>query len=633
MEVVLLLLLLACGAEAPPPPAPAAPPPPPLLDRAPPGAQLATYQEMWADRVATRHPADGGGTVTRLDTTVVHAGEPGRFVLRYTAGPQGVAVGGTLTFIPEPFWGWSAPQTRAPDRHGFVTTAAPDGVTLVAQEAPGQLVLEVQGRPLAPGEVIDWVYGEGIGARVDRFAEPEAGLYLAVDGDGDGIRAQVLPAATVEVAPGPAVQLHTTLPTTAAVGAPLRLTVAALDAGANAHARGIDTVALTLPDGWRGPAQLPVVDGLAETLLHADTPGVGRVVVRSPEGIEATTNPVVVRDGAPRILWADLQIHTGRSDGTGTPATAYRYARDVAGLDAAAVTDHDRFGMRFLDAEPSLWREAIDAADTATRGGFVAFPAYEWTNWVFGHRHVLYVGSPGPVFSSLDPATDTPPELWQALRDHDAITIAHHPAGGPVPVDWSFPPDPALEPVVEVVSVHGQSESPSLPSPIYDARGDGWVEGVLRREGVRLGLIGSTDGHDGHPGLAHLVGQGSGGLAALVDAAPTREGIAEALRARRVYATNGVRPFVRFEADGAPMGSVRPAGDATLVLRVVGTAPIVGAELVGRQGPLERVAGDGSAVLFHTFHTAPAPGDLRYVRIVQADGGLAWTSPFYFEAP
>ncbi len=620
----MLLLLLACQSPSETPPrAPTEPVVAPLLEVAPPGARLDTYTEMWADRVAVRHASDGQGRFERLGDEAVAAGTVHTLRLRFTAGPDGVAPGGALTFLPEPFWGWSPPQTDAAEAPGFVEVTAPAGVQLVPRAVQGQLVLEVGETPLAPGAVVELAYT----GRVDRFAEPESGLYLAVDGDGDGVRQWVKPAPSVRVLAGPAAQLVATLPTTAPVGGTVRLTVAALDGAANAGATGVASVTLQLPEGWTGPEAVALTDGVGEATLTAGIEGIGRVVVQAGD-LRGWTAPVLVRDGAPRILWADLQIHTGRSDGTGTPEAAYRYARDVAGLDAAAVTDHDRFGMRFLDAEPALWAEAQQAADAATRDGFVAFPAYEWTNWVFGHRHVLYVGEPGPVFSSLDPATDTPQELWSALRPYDAISIAHHPGGGPVPIDWSIRPDPQLEPVVEITSVHGQSESLGLPQAIYDAHASGFVEGVVQ-DGAVLGFIGSTDGHDGHPGLAHLVGEGRGGLAALVDAEPTRAGVAEALRARRVYATNGVRTFLRFDAGGKPMGSVLPAGPSTLELRVIATSDLVGVELVGKDGPVGRLPASGP-VVHHRWEVEGAAGELFYVRVVQVDGGLVWSSPIWF---
>jgi len=587
---------------------------------------------MWADRVAERHPSDGGGRLELVDGPgEVVVGGRHTFTLRFVTGPRGVAEGGALTFVPEPFWGWSPPQVRSATAPGYVSWSAPAGVTLTPQASQGQLRLVVGGRPLSAGEAVELVYGEGAGARVDRFADAACGLYLGVDGDGDGVRSLVSSFPTVAVGAGPAAELLVTAPTTVAPGGSAVVRLAAVDAVGN-RTTSTAPVSLTWPEGWSGPAQAVLGDGVAAVSATAGEPSLV-VVEASADGMAGRSNPVLVRQGAPRILWADLQIHTGRSDGTGTPADALAYAREVAGLDVAAVTDHDRFGMRFLDAEPALWAESKAAAAAASGEGFVAVPGYEWTNWIYGHRHVLYFGEPGPVFSSLDPKTDTPPELWAALRGHQALTVPHHPAGGPVPIDWSYPPDPELEPVVEVVSVHGQSESPTLPGAIYDVAGHGWVEDQLR-SGVRLGLIGSTDGHDGHPGLSQLVGGNtSGGLAALVDADPTLQGVYDALRARRVYATNGVRMLLRFTADGEPMGSVVPPGDHTLELRVVGTAPLIGVELVRRDG-VERIDGEGRSVLHHRWSVSADDGDVAYVRVVQVDGGTGWTSPIWFaDAP
>ena len=81
----------------------------------------------------------------------------------------------------------------------------------------------------------------------------------------------------------------------------------------------------------------------------------------------------------------------------------------------------------------------------------------------------------GRLLDSVDPAFDTPQKLWDALRGQPALTITHHTAGGPIAANWSIPPDPALEPVTEVASVHGSSEAPDSPrdhSCTFKASGD-----------------------------------------------------------------------------------------------------------------------------------------------------------------
>ena len=42
-----------------------------------------------------------------------------------------------------------------------------------------------------------------------------------------------------------------------------------------------------------------------------------------------------------QVFFGNSHSHTALSDGCGTPAKAYDHARDVAGLDYLAITEHD----------------------------------------------------------------------------------------------------------------------------------------------------------------------------------------------------------------------------------------------------------------------------------------------------
>ena len=71
--------------------------------------------------------------------------------------------------------------------------------------------------------------------------------------------------------------------------------------------------------------------------------------------------------------------------------------------------------------------------------------------------------------------------------------------------------------------------------------------------GLRIGFIGSGESHDGHPGLTHLGGP-SGGVGTIFSEELTRDAILDALRARRVYATNGPRIWRRVWLEDEPVG-------------------------------------------------------------------------------
>jgi hypothetical protein len=618
----------------------------PGRDRAPPTARLDIDRTLRADLEARRHPSDGGGRV-RLEPDAdsstggaIIASSSGRWTLVYAAGPAGVAVGGTIFFQAPPFWGWSAPQIEQPDAPGYtrVYTDA-DGVTLTPRALDAELLaIEVGGRALRSGDEVRIAYGAGpAGAVADRYAERGSRFWIAVDGDGDGVRATVPESPAIEIRAGPASRLELVVPSTARPGDSVRLTAALLDAAGNANVEAEGAIALEGPAGFDLPpiVQLAPADrGRVTVPVRATTPGVYRFRATGPGGLVAESNPLEVSRSGPRVLWADLHGHSNFSDGTGTPEDYFGYARDVAALDVAALTDHDHWGMEFIDRHPELWEEIRrETARFHEPHRFVTLLGFEWTNWIHGHRHVLYFSDRGDVLSSLDPATDTPSGLWQALAGRDALTIAHHSAGGPVAVNWDYPPDPVLEPVTEVVSVHGSSEAEDSPGRIYSPVMGNFVRDALDR-GYRLGFLGSGDSHDGHPGNAHLAAP-SGGLAAILSEDLTRPAVLAALRARRVYATSGPRILLRASLGMTRMGGVfesEPGATQDLAVRVLGTAPIERLEVIRSGAVVERVGGEGSAELTAVVRLADlGRGEYVYVRVVQHDGGLAWSSPVFVE--
>jgi hypothetical protein len=612
--------------------------------RAEPGAPNASRElaaELAADRALPRHAADGGGRAWLEDAPAggARAAEPGRFVLVYEAGTLGIAPGGALLFQTPPYWGWSTPQLAEPDAPGFTRVSTEAAGVALAAETPdaGLLAIRVGGRALASGERIRIEYGAGpAGALADRFAERESRFFFGVDGDGDGVRAWIAEPPSVDVAPGPPARLALHLPATARPGEPFALRAALLDAAGNAGVAFEGTLRLALPPGVEGPAELRIAAGargLARAELRLPSFGIVRVRAEGPGGLAAESNPCVVTPDSPRVLFGDLHGHSNLSDGTGTPEDFYTYARDVAALDVAALTDHDHWGIPFLDETAAHWRR-IEAAALGFHepGRFVTLLGYEWTSWIFGHRHVLHFADAAELRSSLDERFDTPAELWAALAGAPALTFAHHSAGAPVATDWSIPPDPVLEPVTEIASVHGSSESFDSAWPVRGMLEGNTVRDALAR-GYRLGLIGSGDSHDGHPGLVQLASLGSGGLAGILAAEATREAVLEALRARRAYATNGPRIVLDVTLDGAPMGAALPAGAGkTLAVRIAAPGPLDAVELIGPSGVVAATQADGARSLaFEAEAPALAGGDWLYVRVRQRDGGAAWSSPFFFE--
>ncbi len=610
----------------------------------PPHANWDMVAELRADQAAEHHPSDGGGEawLERAEDgsgDSATAGRTGSFTVIYEAGPLGVAEGGTIGLQVSPFWGWSTPQVEHPYTSGYteVEHAGPgdaDGLELGATTWGDQLLgITVSGRSLAAGERLRIRYGaEPAGARVDRYAEEASRLWIAVDGDGDGVRALLEDSPTVRVRAGTPVGLIITVPGTMKPGASHRVTVAAVDASGNACKDFEGTLHLE-SNGLELPAVVrvePGDDGSVRIPLHAPDEGLFRVRATASEGPVGQSNPVLVSDKVPRVLFGDVHGHTALSDGTGTPEDYFAYARDVAGLDFAALTDHDHWGMLFLDAHPAMWEAIVAAVRRAHRpGSFTTLHGYEWTSWIHGHRHVLFFDDAPSLLSSVDPRYEDPRDLWDALRGRAALTIPHHTAGGPIPTNWSIPPDAEIEPLVEVASVHGVSEALDAPNAIYAP-----VVGTSARDaldlGYELGFIGGGDTHDGHPGLAHLA-SGQGGLVVALDTDSTRAGLLDAFRSRRVYATNGARTLLFTTLEGRPMGSrVAPTESGRLVLFAVGDSPLQAVEVIRSGAVVERIPAPGEAMVQTSLDLENlTAGEYLYIRVHQRNGGLAVSSPFF----
>ncbi len=622
---------IACGEAAPESgPVPERPP-----DVGAPNARHGLAAHIARDREAVRDPSDGAGQVSLVHVTPqpLRAGGVGRFEFVFEAGPLGVARGGSLFFQP-PIWGWTDPGETRPGTPGVTTlfpVEADLGLRRHALDA-GLVQFEVSGRAMRPGERVVLRYGsDAMPVRVGARAERRARFQFWVDGNGDGVRGLMSDPPAVDVLAGPPAQLVAHLPATLRPGQPGLLRIAVLDALGSSGTTFEGTVTLDLPKGVDGPDEVVIGEsdgGVVAVEMIPQSEGILEVGVHAGADFEARTPPSLVSADAPLLLWLDLHGHTQLSDGTGTPADYFRYARDVGALDGAALTDHDHWGVPFLDETPANWNEIRSAVqDAHDPGRFLAFLGFEWTSWVWGHRHVVYFEDDGPLFSWAAPETDTPGELWDALRGRPVVTFAHHSAGDPVATDWRVPPDPELEPITEIASVHGSSEAAETPAPVRGGIAGNHVRDALDR-GYSLGFIGSGDSHDGHPGLVHL-GARSGGLAGVYAAERSRGAVLSALRARRVYATNGPRILLSVSLGGLPMGSEVPETARRLKVQVAAPDELEAIELVADGAVVERLEVEGRSASYEWTLPAGAPERWLYVRVLQRDGGAAWSSPFF----
>jgi hypothetical protein len=114
------------------------------------------------------------------------------------------------------------------------------------------------------------------------------------------------------------------------------------------------------------------------------------------------------------------------------------------------------------------------------------------------------------------------------------------------------------------------------------------------------------------------------------------------MRARRTFATNGIRPWLSVSIDETFMGGSLPESNDPetrhrLNIRYEATAPIERIDLI-RGNHIAHLEGhavtDGPGDLSVDFERSIprlAPGEFHYVRIIQEGGGVAWSSPIFVD--
>jgi hypothetical protein len=594
----------------------------------------------------TTHASDGKGTATVEPAGPVSALSWGTWTITYVAGQTGIATGGGIVFQVSPFWEWSNPQNMEPDYHGYTTITSnnKDAKFDIQLSNFHHIIIRLAEGELAGSDTVRIIYGDtGNGkhprgaAVADRYAEREEEFFLKVDGNGDNFFVPIEVQPSIDILAAPASRLIVGAPTITVVNSSFDIRITATDVLDNwdrtftgTGSLSYDGEGLILPAEWE---ILPEDSGL--TTIRATVTGEGkyRIHAENSDGtMEGISNPVtcLAKKSMYNLYWGDLQGHSGLTDGSATPEEYYAYAKYVSCLDVCSLTDHDAHGLLPIDRNSYIWDRIVTTTNSFNSPGeFVTFVGYEWTSWTYGHRHVLFPGDEGKIFSFRDPISDTPDKLGELLVPWKAIAIPHHPGGGPIAVDWDHHSD-KYEPLVEICSVHGNSDAPGEPLQIYQSVEDGFVTSALQR-GYKLGILASGDTHDGHPGRKSS-GSLSMGIAGIWAGSLDRDGIWEALLARRTYGTSGEKILLQFRIDGHWMGEIVQLSeprDAEFFLFVIGTSSIKKIEILKNETVVKSFfPGNNAAV--HQFPMNIEPSSFYRVRMLQEDEGMAWSSPIWF---
>jgi hypothetical protein len=622
-----------------------------------------------APRVVAQEAVPCVATLSSAEPIV--AGAPATLTFRIESIGSGLAAGDTVeiryplcsSFRPGR---WTEPNISDPAAPGWIVVRGPahaivvpdrgeplcrDVIVKLTKRHPAVLAL-VLDEPLYSGEVLEVVYGEpgpnGAGrARAQLVPVKELRFRAHLR---RGPAASEIPwrGEPLEVLRTAAQRLYLSGPSQVRAGEAAAFRVAALDSlgfPAASFPEGVSLEAVHESGRPVGPLA-PGVPGADPAVALTEpvelSEGVWWISVEGPGLDPGWDLPVVVATEWDRALvWGDLHWHTRDSDGSRSPLEGYLYARDIVGLDFASKTDHDMHYL-FPCMDDEAWERSVRLVrELEEPGRFAVLLGWEWTSNT-GHQNVYFDDAAGPYLP--EPEYSTPQEVWAALPGRRALTVPHHPAGGNVPrMDWRSH-DPEFQRPVEIFSTHGNAETPLGPlapkAPREIARPDRTRKGSFQEAlawGREYTILTATDNHTGTPGnpvrLFRTDLDAGTGLGAAWVKRLDRENVFQAMANGATYGTTG--PRIRIELSQT---SSAPAG-AGVVGRVVGCAALASCELIGipeeGQPPFPVVATfDPHDRLTEVRWSRPTTQDppIRgvYVRVIQIDGEMGWSSPVFF---
>ena len=539
----------------------------------------------------------------------------------YTVGGRDIQTGGGFVVARHFMPNYGVWQTSDPDGDNFISIESSNTeVSFTADSVPmggmhggfrgntPTLMFRLATGTLSSGDTVTITYGDTrAGSRgllmadfsSDRMPLP---LYLAFNDDEPYL---TLPIQPIRVTGTAFAGLAGFAPSVVAPGETFTLSVRGRDAYFN---RAVDGhPALRILNGSDVLARVPASDqAISQVEVSLPEPGAYHLVVETRDGsVSGAVNPILVTaDDREKIYWGDTHGHSGFAEGIGTPDRFMTWARDDARLDYVTHSEHD---IWMDDYEWEVLRENVKRY--TEEGAFIAYLGYEWTvrNLRGGHHNVLFRTPEGreriPVqfFSTLS-------RLYQGLRasadPEDVVIIPHaHQAG-----DYRLN-DPELEPLVEIMSQHGNFE---------------WFGRMYLSHGHQVGFVAASDNHISQPGYSSPKNSSlaqRGGLGAILAAEKTTDAIFDGMKALKAYATTGDRIILDLAVNGTGMGQRGPfAEERTISGRVIGTAPVESLTLIRNDeviwtqdyltDPDPETADEGTFLLSFGSDAAPYhPGD------------------------
>jgi len=335
-----------------------------------------------------------------------------------------------------------------------------------------------------------------------------------------------------------------------------------------------------------------------------------------------TLNATSPSIGGYNVYYGHLHNHTSYSDGAGTPADAFKYAKNKAKLDFFGISDHDSY----LDS--LKWSDTKNQADAYNQDGvFSTFYGFEWSsNQNYGH--VTVIGTPDYTTTAT---TNTFENLKTWLSTRQGIAFFNHP-GRENNNNKEF--DHFKGTLSDkFVGIELWNKTDGFDTYYYNDgytnndNSKGYYDEALGL-GWKVGASGSGDDHNGTWGNAE------DSRLAILSGSLTRSDLWEALQARRFYSTMNKNIALSFKINNNEMGSTLTPGTYTFQVQASDAdgEEFTNVELYDKDHNVVQSWTPNSEKINLTTNRITTNGDYYYVKVKEEDGVEAISSPIWIVA-
>ena len=452
------------------------------------------------------------------------------------------------------------------------------------------------------------------------------------------------------------------------------ITAVSPDAGAETGEDKRPVVSVTFANAGESPAAkltltgsgVTVADGADMTIegnTASYTPAAGLADGRYTAAVTVTrtggksasrTWSFTVGEAAYQLYFGQLHSHTTYSDGSGSLESALDYVSGLpesANVDFVAFTDHSNYFDSTSSSNPeqalydksqmtgeslATWEEykgAVADFNAEHAGELVALAGFEMT-WSGGPGHINTFNTEGLVSRNNDTlnskTSDAGLKAYYSLLSQaegvDSINQFNHPGTtfGNF-VDFAYW-DPVIDTRIQLVEV-GNGEGAIGAGGYYPS----YEQYIMALDkGWHVGPTNNQDNHKGKWGNANDARD------VILTDDFSEEGIYQAIRDRRIYATEDKNLEIQYSLNGQMLGSiidddsVETAEIAVSVYDPDAADSIARVEVVVNSGAVA-YTWDDPAELASGELTCTIPADYSYyfIRVTQGDGDLAVTAPVW----